>query len=74
MQVTHTHKGQHGSLTQPENFVKEKQMTVLHDDHGNQCLELFFSSFLYVIRERRNLHRDSRHWRKCSLLVHLRDA
>ena len=39
VQVTHT--GQHGSLTQPENFAKVKQIAVLHVD---QCLELFFSS------------------------------
>ena len=47
---THTHTHTHG-----------KQITVLHCDLINQCLEL--------ISGRRNLQRDSRHWPKCLVLV-----
>ena len=87
--------GQHGSSTQPANFAKVKQITVLHVDLVNQCLELAViqaagedgvddlhhhrhdvnevgrlgAQFLYLISDRCNLHRDSRHWPKCLLLM-----
>ena len=43
----HTHTGQHSSLSQPENFAKVKQIVILHVDHVNQCLEMFFSVFIF---------------------------